>query len=157
MTNYQPLDTTLETQVAKLRHLAEDAGGAPQGAVGGGTLGVVAIVWVIDGGGVTITTGEKGHIEIPFAMTLTGWTLAADIAGSIVIDVWKDTYANFPPAVADTIAGTEKPTLAAVQKNQDLSLSSWTTAVAAGDILAFNVDSVATVSRVTLVLRGTKT
>jgi len=117
---------------------------------------VISLTFIIDGGGSAITTGQKGHIEIPFACTITGWTLLADQSGSIVLDVWKDTYANFPPTVADTIAGSEKPTLSSVQKNQDLTLTTWTTAVSAGDILAFNVDSVATVTRVTLSIRAEK-
>lgn len=115
------------------------------------------ITYIIDGGGSAITTGVKGFLEIPFDFTITGWTLLADASGSIVIDVWKDTYANFPPVVGDTIAGSEKPTLSSVQKNQDLSLSTWTTAITAGDILAFNVDSATTVTRVTLSIRGTVT
>ena len=102
---------------------------------------------------VAITTGVKLYLEVPFACTITGWTLVADASGDIVIDVWKDTYANFPPTVADTIAGTEKPTLSAAQKNQDLTLTTWTTAIAAGDVLGFNVDSAATVKQVTLTLR----
>ena len=118
---------------------------------------VITITYIIDGGGSVITTGEKGHLEIPFACTLTSWTLLADQSGSIVIDVWNDTYANFPPTVADTIAGSEKPTLSAAQKNQDLALGTWTTAVSAGDILAFNVDSASTVERITLSIRATKT
>ena len=115
----------------------------------------IGIPFIIDGGGSAITTGQKGHLEIPFACTITGWTILADQAGSCVIDLWKDSYANFPPTVADTIAGTEKPTLAAVQKNQDLTLSTWTTAVTAGDILAYNVDSASTVQRVLVALRAT--
>lgn len=118
---------------------------------------VITITFIIDGGGSAITTGEKGHLEIPFACTITGWTILADQSGSIVIDVWKDTYANFPPLDADSIAGTELPTLSSAQKNQDLALGSWTTAVTAGDILAYNVDSVATVERITLSIRATKT
>jgi len=118
---------------------------------------VISITFIIDGGGSAITTEQKGHLEIPFACTITGWTILADQSGSIVVDVWKDTYANFPPTVADTITGTEKPTLASAQKNQDLTLTTWTTAVAAGDILAFNVNSVATVTRITLSIRATKT
>ena len=118
---------------------------------------VITITFIIDGGGSAIATGQKGHLEIPFACTITGWTILADQAGSIVVDVWKDTYANFPPTVADTIAGSEKPTLSSAQKNQDLSLSTWTTAIAAGDILAFNVDSASTVTRVTISIRATKT
>ena len=120
------------------------------------TVKTITITFIIDGGGSAITTGQKGHLEIPFACTITGWTIVADQSGSIVIDVWKDTYANFPPTVADTIAGSEKPTLASVQKNQDLTLTTWTTAVAAGDILAFNVDSATTITRVTLSLKVTK-
>jgi hypothetical protein len=117
----------------------------------------VVINFIIDGGGAVISVGEKGHIEVPFAMTITGWTILADQSGSIVVDVWKDTYANFPPTNADSIAGTEKPTLSAAQKNQDLSLTSWTTSVAAGDILAFEVESASTVQRVVVALRGKKT
>jgi hypothetical protein len=72
------------------------------------------------------------------------------------VDVWKDTYANFPPTVADTIAGSEKPTLSSAVKNQDRNLTSWTTSVSAGDIVAFNVDSAATVTRVNLIIYITK-
>ncbi|MDP2106506.1 MAG: hypothetical protein Q8J76_10980 [Desulfobulbaceae bacterium] len=111
------------------------------------------ITFIIDGGEAAITTGQKGHLEIPFACTILAWTLLADQSGSIIIDVWKDTYANFPPTVADTITGTEKPTLSAAQKNQDTALTTWATEISAGDILAFNVDSVATVQRVTLSLQ----
>lgn len=117
----------------------------------------LTITFIIDGGGSAITTGEKGHLEIPFACTITGWTILADQSGSIVVDVWKDTYALFPPTVGDTIAGTEKPTLATAQKNQDLDLTTWTTAIAAGDVLAFYVESITTVERVTISLKVVKT
>jgi hypothetical protein len=130
-------------------------------ADGGGGLAFeddsVVVNFIIDGGGSVITTGEKGHVELPFAMAITGWTILADQAGSIVVDVWKDTYANYPPTNADSIAGTEKPTLSSAQNNQDLSLTTWTTTLAAGDILAFEVESATTVTRVTVALRGRKT
>lgn len=111
----------------------------------------------IDGGGSAITTGLKGYVSVPYDMTITGWDIFADQSGSIVVDVWKDTYANFPPIAGDSIAGTEKPTLSAAQKNQDASLSTWTTSVTAGDVIAFNVDSAATVTRVTVVIYGNRT
>jgi len=120
----------------------------------------LTITFIIDGGGSAITPGQKGHLEIPFACTLTAWTLVADQAGAIVIDVWKDTYANFPPTDADAMPGAGKePTIAATnQKAQDTDISDWTTvAIAAGDILAFNVDSCTTITRVTLSLKATKT
>lgn len=121
---------------------------------------ILTITFIIDGGGVAITTGEKGHLEIPFACTLNAWTLVADVAGAIVIDIWKDTYALFPPDNTDAMPGAGKePTIAATnQKGQDLDISDWATvAIAAGDVLAFNVDSCATIKRVTLSLKATKT
>lgn len=112
---------------------------------------------IIDGGGSAITTGIKGDLLVPYNCTVLGWDILADTSGSIVVDVWKDTYANFPPTVADTIAGSEKPTLSSATKNQDISLSSWTTALTRNDILRFNVDSASTVTRVTLSLRIKRT
>jgi hypothetical protein len=115
------------------------------------------ITCIFDGGGSAITAGKTVYVRIPYACTITGWQLGADVSGSIVIDVWKDTYANFPPVVGDSIAGTEKPTLSSAQKNEDLTLSTWTTSVTAGDWIAFNVDSAATVTFVSLQLLVTRT
>lgn len=106
--------------------------------------------------GDVIATGVKAYLEVPFTCTIVGWTLVADQVGSLVIDVWKDTYAAFPPTVADSIAGTEKPTLSAAQKNQDLVLTTWAGggAMNLGDVLAFKVDSAASVRQATLSLRA---
>ena len=116
-----------------------------------------SVTFVIDGGGSVITTGEKGDITIPFACTINEWTLLADQSGSIVVDVWKDTYANYPPTVADTITASAKPTISATTKGQSSTLTGWTTSISAGDILAFNVDSISTIQRVTLSLNVTRT
>ena len=115
------------------------------------------LTFIIDGGGSAITTGIKGDLEIPFACTINRATLLADQSGSIVVDIWKDTYANFAPTVADTITAAAKPTLSAATKSQDSTLTGWTTSIAAGDILRFNVDSASTLTRVTLSLKVTKT
>lgn len=112
----------------------------------------VALPFIIDGGGSAIATGVKGFIEIPYAGTIQSVRLLADQSGSIVIDLWKDTYANYPPTVADTITASAKPTLSSATKAQDTTLSGWTTSVSAGDILGVNVDSASTVERVTLSL-----
>lgn len=118
---------------------------------------IAAINFVIDGGGATITTGVKGDLEIPFACTINRVTLLADQSGSIVVDVWKDTYANFPPTGADSICASAKPTITSATKSQDSTLTGWTTSVSAGDTLRFNVDSITTCQRVTLSLKVTKT
>ncbi len=126
------------------------AGQAKANASGGTSTIKRAITLVLDGGGQALTTGVKADVRVPYSGTITGWEIVANASGSIVIDVWKDTYANFPPTVADTIAGTEKPTLSSATKNQDTTLSTWTTTVTAGDWIRFNVDSASTVQRVAL-------
>jgi hypothetical protein len=112
-----------------------------------------SISLIIDGGSAVITTGLKGYLEIPFACTIQAVTLLADQTGSIVIDIWKDTYVNYPPVVGDTITAAAKPTITTAIKSQDTTLTGWTTAITAGDILAFNVNSAAVVTKVTLSLK----
>jgi hypothetical protein len=130
-------------------------------ADGSGGLDLVdqlfAINFIIDGGGEELTTGQKGHLELPFAGVFASVRLLADQPGSVVVDIWKDTYANFPPTVSESITASAKPTLSSAQKSEDTSLTGWTTVFSAGDILAFNVDSVSDVERVTLSLRGRRT
>lgn len=108
----------------------------------------------IDGGGVAITTGIKGYLRVPKSLTIAGWEITADQAGSIVVDVWKVTYANYPPTVANTIAASAKPTLSSALKNQNLTLTGWTTTVTAGDYIGFKVDSAATVQLVQVSIFG---
>ena len=111
------------------------------------------IAFVIDGAGSVISTGVKGDLVIDFACTVLSWTLLADQSGSIVVNVWKDTYANFAPTVADKITASAPPTISSATKGQSSTLTGWTTSIAAGDVLRFNVDSVATITRVTLILK----
>ncbi len=116
-----------------------------------------ALIWVIDGGGATIETGVKGYLAVPFACTITAVRSFADVSGSIVVDIWKDTYANYPPVDADSITASAPVTISANTKSEDTTLTGWTTSIAAGDILGFNVDSVTTIKRLTIVLTVTKT
>jgi hypothetical protein len=123
------------------------------------TLPVIGVVGItIDGGGSTITTGVKGYVECPYAGTIVSATLVIDQSGAIVIDVWKDTYANFPPTDADSITAAAPPTIAASGvKSQDTTLTGWTTSVTAGDMFGFNVDSVTAATRATLTLKINRT
>jgi hypothetical protein len=100
-------------------------------------------------------TGIIGYITIPYNGTITGWQVIGDVSGDCVFDVWKQS-AGILPTVADTVAGTEKPTLTAQQINSDLTLTSWTTAVTAGDIVAINLDSASGLSKAWLTVFITK-
>jgi hypothetical protein len=116
-----------------------------------------AIGYAIDGGGAVITTGTLyPALSIPFACTINSVTVLADQVGDIVVDIWKDTFANYPPTVADSICGSAKPTLSSAATSEDTTLTGWTTSIAAGDVLLFNVDSAATVESVSVILKVTK-
>ena len=117
----------------------------------------VGIIFIIDGIGSAITTGEKGHLEIPFNCTIQQVTMAADQTGSIVVDIWKDTYANFPPTNADSITNATPPTITTALKSQDSTLTNWTTTITTGDILAYNVSSCTNITRLTVSLQTVKT
>ncbi len=112
----------------------------------------VPLVFSLDGGGSALTAGIQIEIpDLPFAGTLQRWTIIGDVSGSVVVDILRATYANFPTLTS--IAGTAKPTLTAAQKAQNTSLTGWgNTGLAVGDILRANVDSATTITRATVCL-----
>ena len=117
---------------------------------------VIGIEFVIDGGGAAITTGIKGYLEVPFACTVNTWTLLADTSGSITVDVYSDTYANYGTNTSMVGAGT-KPVISSATKAQSAPSSWTTTSIAAGNIVGFNVTAAPTVTRVTISLKVTRT
>lgn len=102
--------------------------------------------------GTALSTGVKGYLAVLHAGTIISVEMLADQSGSVVVDVWKDTYANYPPVNADSITASAPPTISTAVKSLDTTLTGWTTTVTAGDILGFNVDSVTSIQQVTLIL-----
>jgi hypothetical protein len=111
------------------------------------------INFVIDGGGSAITTGFKGVAMVPFDCTIDRVDVLGNASGSIVVDIWRDTYANHPPVDADSITASAPATLSSAVKSRDSTLTGWTKQLNEDDILAFNVDSAATVTSVTVSLK----
>lgn len=111
------------------------------------------IIVCLGQGGSVITTGTKGEGQADFTGVIQSATILADQSGSIVIDIWKDTYANYPPTIADSIVASAPPTLSGAAKFTDSTLTGWTTAVTAGDTFKFNVNSIASCTRVTLIIK----
>jgi hypothetical protein len=99
----------------------------------------------IDGGGSVPATGSKGFVTIPLVGTIANWYLAADQSGSCVIDVKRSG--------SSIVGAGNKPTLSSAQSG-NAAVSSWTsTAISAGDIIEFNLDSVTTITWVNLVIK----
>jgi hypothetical protein len=96
-----------------------------------------------------ITTGVKGVIRIPNTSTIVKWTVMSDVAGTIEFNIRKSTPPVYPPVTS--IVAAAPPALVADDFDDDTTLTGWTTAVLAGDVLQFEVTSVNPgMSRVTL-------
>lgn len=115
-----------------------------------------ALTFVANGSGSVLATGILGDLVVPYAMVITEATMLADQSGSAVVDIWKDSYANYPPTILDTITASAKPTISTAVKSTDATLTGWTTSIAAGATLRFNLDSVTTITRLTIILKGTR-
>ena len=122
---------------------------------GTGSFGVV-----FSKGDGTITTSDTAKLVIPFGGYITGWRIleisSTPVSSSIVVDVKKTTYDNYPSSFS-SIAGSEKPTLSSVVKNQDTTLTTWTTSFEAGDIFEFDVESVTSAKNVSVMLMYVRT
>ncbi|MFM8531267.1 MAG: hypothetical protein ACKOD2_16650, partial [Ilumatobacteraceae bacterium] len=116
-----------------------------------GPAQAAAIPFIIDGQSYAIVVGVKGDVQIPYAGTITSWTLLLDVApsgGSFVVDVWKSTYAGYPPTTGGLTC--------TVTSSNTKGTGSVSVAIAAGDILRFNVstaNSTVTRASVNLVLQ----
>jgi hypothetical protein len=120
---------------------------------------VFDVNYVIDGNGSVITSGTVGSVEVPWNATPLSWNMFSDVSGSISVDVRRVTYANWAgsPTSANSIVGSEKPTITTAFKNQDTSLTSWS-GISAGDILNFHVDATPTsIKKATVAIKMRKT
>ena len=111
-----------------------------------------AIEIVFDGGGAAIAANTAACLVVPKAVTITGAYMFADISCTAVVNVWKDTIANYPPTVADKITASAPITITAGTNVTDTTLTGWTKSVAALAVLKFNVDSNDSATKLTVVL-----
>jgi hypothetical protein len=99
---------------------------------------------VFDGGGSAIVANKKAYVRVPTACTIVAAYILADVSGTISVEVWKDTFENFPPTVADKISASAPIALSSAQSGEDTTLTGWTTSLSAGDVICFNVSALAT-------------
>lgn len=111
----------------------------------------------LDGGaGSALTTGLKTWWEIPFPCVIEKAKIEADQSGSVVLDIYRLTEAEriqgVAAAAAYSICTASKPTLSTAQRMTDTTLNGWNVQLEAEDWLYLNVDSVTSISKLTLSL-----
>jgi hypothetical protein len=104
--------------------------------------------------------GLIGAIKVPFNCTIQLVELFTDpaVAGNIVLDIWRCTYAQIAngvhPLVADSIIGSNaKPTLSSANKSST-NIAGWIVNLYAGDILYIYEVSASGLAWVTLAVSG---
>ena len=109
----------------------------------------------IDGGGMTVITGRKGTVVVPFECEIKSWILLADaLPGDATLDIWKGTVATYPTTSGDTIIGSGgiKPYLSSERTRIGTDLTGWDVNIAENDVLTFNVDNCVNLIRINVVL-----
>jgi hypothetical protein len=110
----------------------------------------------IDGHGAVPQTGVRADLVIPYDLTITDWSIIADQSGSMQLDIWKSTLANYPPVDGGSITGSAPPALSNALTAASAALTGWSPALVKGDCLRINLDSVSTLTRATITLAFTK-
>lgn len=111
----------------------------------------------IDGGGVAITPGQKGTIEVPYNFDIIRWTILADQSGTANIDMWSRDYSTTLPTAANSVTGNVGITLSSAAANQSTAISNWRmNRINAGNVITFNVQSSSTITRAVINLYGIK-
>jgi len=118
---------------------------------------IEALPITFDGSGAVLTVGTKNRYHVPYACTISKIFMYADQSGSVVLDIWKNDYTNYPATIANTIVASAKPTISAATKSTDSTLTGWTTSIAADDHLVVNIDSCSSITWLKLVIVVTRT
>jgi hypothetical protein len=101
----------------------------------------VALEYIMTNSGDVLIGGVQSYVTVPFDCYISSASLICSPAGSMEIDVWRCTYDQFDggvthPLVGDSITGGNTIVLSSATKVES-TLTSWTTTLYQGDILAF--------------------
>lgn len=113
---------------------------------------LVNINYVLDGGGTLVPSGSAGYVCIPFTAKIKKVTALGNNTGSLMLNLIKMTYASYG---VGSVIGTVS--IANAKASTDSTLTGWTTALAADDIVEYSLLAVTSgITRATVCLQVTK-
>jgi hypothetical protein len=110
-----------------------------------------AIGYSFNGNGSALSAGATGYLTVPFACTISAWNMSVD-TGTATEDVWKIASGTGLPTISNTITASATPAIASNNSLHSTTLTGWTTAVAANDIVGINLKVTASATVVNLTL-----
>jgi hypothetical protein len=156
---YRTLDDRLEATEA----MAAEAKANADQAIGLVYEAGIALEGAIRKIGCTVdgAIGVKGAIQIDFEADIIGWSIIADVVGSISVEVSRaaSTDPPFAPAIPDPVAGKISAAAPIVLSGAqsaaraEAGVETWDYHVSKWDVIQFKVASASLVTRATLYLR----
>ena len=110
----------------------------PVSAAKPGSGVVFDITAKFSGGGATLTASFV-DVVVDFACTINKVTLLGSPAGSVATDITSVAVGSYSGAAGTSITASDKPTLSSAALYQDSTLTGWTTTIAAGTVLRFEI------------------
>ena len=105
-----------------------------------------------DGGGSPVTVGSICYSRAVFGCTITSYSIiATGSSPTATVDIYKAPAGTVLPTSSITAAA--KPALATGNAVSSSTLTGWTTAVSANDILAFHIDALANATTLEIKLK----
>jgi hypothetical protein len=107
----------------------------------------------VDGVTSIVQVGKVGFVTIPYAGTITGWSITSNAVGNIQFDIWKASGAIPTTTI---VSDSTYPALVADDFQTSVAVGGWITTFAAGDVFGFYVNSASTIKNATLTIRTTR-
>ena len=108
----------------------------------------------IGSSGSTVATDTAAWVEVPFAIGISETKLIAQVSGDLIVDIYANGVSSTPSASGTKITASAPPTLSNAQRSSDSVLTGWTTSIAAGQWLTFDVTGSSTIQKATVILSG---
>ncbi len=149
VTNYTPMSPSTVVIAGTGISLTRNAGG--QWVITNTLNGTRSFggTFVSSDGVTALTSGATSYFTVPFACTIAAWNIVAN-AGTATVDIWKVATGTAIPTNANSITASATPALATGTAIHSTTLTSWTTSVAANDIIGIALEAVATATFVNL-------
>ena len=110
----------------------------------------------VDGVTGVVQVGVTGYVVMPYAGTITGWSITSNVVGTISFDITSASGAI--PTLSIITSGY--PTITGTNFITSTAVGGWSTTFAAGDVFGFSVRSSpapSLIKNATLTIRTTKT
>jgi len=81
-------------------------------------------------GGVSSLVGAFIDLQVPYDCDVLQWAIVGDATGSIVVDVYQCTHAQYDggsthPVSGDKITASDPPTISSAKKGQNTNVTTW--------------------------------